>query len=290
MSLVIPNLDTKDFEQLMKEALAKLPAYNDKWTEYNASDPGITIIELLAWITDVNSYRLNLLGDEHYLAFLKLLGRHEDSATLSRKETLSQLLEVGNNLPAPTHAVTLQDYNYLALHTPDLDVKLARAKATAQKEQNRVYILVIPHSENTEPVLDSGDSNTIKKYLETKKLLTTKICMTKVTYIQVNVSVTIFTKYGDPRIMKEEIHLMIKKFLHPLYGGEDGKGWEFGEDLHISHIYLLLNKLDKVDRIDKVIFENNKQEIAIEDDALPSFGKAVITIYSPEVEGGCDAQ
>ena len=65
MSLVIPNLDTKDFEQLMKEALAKLPAYNDKWTEYNASDPGITIIELLAWITDVNSYRLNLLGDEH---------------------------------------------------------------------------------------------------------------------------------------------------------------------------------------------------------------------------------
>jgi len=56
MGLEIPNLDTNDFKILMEEGLARLPAYADRWTDYNSSDPGITIIELLAWMADINSY------------------------------------------------------------------------------------------------------------------------------------------------------------------------------------------------------------------------------------------
>ena len=289
MSLVIPNLDTKDFEQLMKEALAKLPAYHDTWTEYNASDPGITIIELLAWITDVNSYRLNRLGDEHYLAFLKLLEKSSENAHLERKEIFSKLLAVGNHLPAPTRAVTLKDYEYFALHTPELKGKLARAKATADKATNKVTVLVIPHSEDSTPNLKPTEKKSVKKYLENKKLLTTKICMTEATYVSIDVSVTLFTQYGDPVKMKEEIHLILKKFLHPLYGGVESKGWDFGEDVHISHIYLLLNTLEKVDKIDSVTFAQNKEKVTIKDNQLPSFGKASIDVYNSQVPGVCDA-
>ncbi len=294
MSLVIPNLDIKDFEQLMKEALAKLPAYSDTWTEYNASDPGITIIELLAWVSDVNSYRLNRLGREQYLAFLNLLNRVPNNAEMSKKEILTSLLAFGNHLPAPTRAVTLKDYEYFALHTPDLSVKLARVKATADKATNTVNVLVIPHSEESSPSLTVAEKKAIKKYLEPKKLLTTTICMTKATYIPVDVSVKIFTQYGDPVSMKEEILLILKKFLHPLYGGTEGKGWAFGEDVHISHIYLLLNKLDKVDRIDTVNIKTDtdikwEQKVTIAESSLPSFGEANIVVYNPEVPGVCDA-
>ena len=294
MGLNIPNLDIKNFEQLMEETLAKLPAFSDSWTEYNTSDPGITIIELLAWITDVNSYRLNRLGKEQYLAFLNLLSDIPASRDMSKKEIRKSLLAFGNHLPAPTRAVTLKDYEYFALHTPELKGKLARAKATADKATNKVTVLVIPHSEDSKPNLKTTEKKSVKKYLENKKLLTTKICMTKATYVPIDVSVTLFTQYGDPVKMREEIRLILKKFLHPLYGGTEGKGWAFGEDVHISHIYLLLNKLNKVDRIDTVNIKTDtdtewKQKVTIEENSLPSFGEANIVVYNPKVPGVCDA-
>ena len=84
MGLKIPNLDKKDFEILMQESLAKLPSYSQEWTEYNLSDPGITILELLAWMGDIQSYRLNRVGEEHYRAFLKLLLLEEPIETVKK--------------------------------------------------------------------------------------------------------------------------------------------------------------------------------------------------------------
>jgi len=74
MGLTIPNLDSGDFDALMREATAKLPALAGGWTEYNPSDPGTTILELLAWMSDIDAYRLNRLRREHELGFLQLLG------------------------------------------------------------------------------------------------------------------------------------------------------------------------------------------------------------------------
>ncbi len=73
MPLPIPNLDTKDFDAYFQEARAALPAQAPKWTEYNPSDPGITLIELFAWLSDINTYRLNRIDGKHILKYLKLL-------------------------------------------------------------------------------------------------------------------------------------------------------------------------------------------------------------------------
>ncbi len=73
MPLVVPNLDDKNFDQFFDEAQAALPSYSPEWTEYNLSDPGITIVELFAWLSDINMYRLNYVGSRHHLKYLKLL-------------------------------------------------------------------------------------------------------------------------------------------------------------------------------------------------------------------------
>ena len=41
------NLDDKTYEELRREAVDKIPLYSPEWTNFNRSDPGITILEAL---------------------------------------------------------------------------------------------------------------------------------------------------------------------------------------------------------------------------------------------------
>lgn len=74
MSLPVPNLDDRTYEDLMKEALSLIPVYNKEWTNYNPSDPGITFLELFAWLSEMVIYRINQVPDENYRRFLSLMG------------------------------------------------------------------------------------------------------------------------------------------------------------------------------------------------------------------------
>jgi len=69
-----PKLDDREFDDLVAEALRLIPRYAPEWTHHNPSDPGITLIELAAWMTDLILYRLNKVPEKNYIAFLNLLG------------------------------------------------------------------------------------------------------------------------------------------------------------------------------------------------------------------------
>ena len=75
MTLPIPNLDDLRFQSdLVDEARKRIIHYCPEWTEYNISDPGITLIELFAWMTEMMVYRLNRVPEKNYLKFLDMLG------------------------------------------------------------------------------------------------------------------------------------------------------------------------------------------------------------------------
>ncbi len=69
-----PKLDDRQFQDIVDEALRLIPRYAPEWTNHNPSDPGITLVELAAWMTDQNLYRLNRVPEKNYIAFLNLLG------------------------------------------------------------------------------------------------------------------------------------------------------------------------------------------------------------------------
>jgi len=69
-----PKLDDRNFNDIVEEAISMIPRYAPEWTNHNPSDPGITLIELAAWMTDLLIYRLNQVPDKNYVAFLNLLG------------------------------------------------------------------------------------------------------------------------------------------------------------------------------------------------------------------------
>lgn len=70
----IPNLDDRSHREIVEEALRLIPQYCPEWTNFNPSDPGITLIELFAWMTEMAIYRLNKVTDKNFIAFLNLMG------------------------------------------------------------------------------------------------------------------------------------------------------------------------------------------------------------------------
>jgi predicted phage baseplate assembly protein len=73
MPLKAPNLDDRSFEEIKELVRARIPRYTQEWTDFNASDPGITLIELFSWLTEMMLYRMNQIPERSYIKFLKLL-------------------------------------------------------------------------------------------------------------------------------------------------------------------------------------------------------------------------
>jgi predicted phage baseplate assembly protein len=87
MTLPAPNLDDLRFQSdLVDEARKRIVNYCPEWTEYNVSDPGITLIELFAWMTELMVYRLNRVPEKNYMKFLEMLGLQRRPASSARTE------------------------------------------------------------------------------------------------------------------------------------------------------------------------------------------------------------
>jgi predicted phage baseplate assembly protein len=79
-----PALDDRSFDDLVDEVLARIPAHTPEWTNPRLGDPGRTLIELFAWLTDTLLYRANLIPERQRLAFLRLLGARMREAIPAR--------------------------------------------------------------------------------------------------------------------------------------------------------------------------------------------------------------
>jgi predicted phage baseplate assembly protein len=74
MALPVPNLDDRRFQDLVDDAKRLVQQRCPEWTDHNVSDPGVTLIELFAWMTDQLLYRVNRVPDRNYVKFLELIG------------------------------------------------------------------------------------------------------------------------------------------------------------------------------------------------------------------------
>jgi len=111
MPLPVPDLDDRSFQDLVNEARRRIPLYCPDWTDHNLSDPGITLIELFAWMTEVLIYRLNKVPEKNYVKFLELLGvRLAPGAAASAEVTFRLTAALENELfiPEGTEVATVR--------------------------------------------------------------------------------------------------------------------------------------------------------------------------------------
>ena len=131
MALPLINLDDKTFEELVEEAKKRIPIYAPQWTDHNLHDPGITLMELFAWFTEMQIYRLNRVTNESKWKFLKLVGINRDDFKNDEKDEAEALKDAifwaQRDLKTVYRAVTPGDYDFLAMQTPGGNVARARA-------------------------------------------------------------------------------------------------------------------------------------------------------------------
>lgn len=103
MPLLIPTLDDRKYQQLLDEALARIPVHNPEWTNFNKSDPGVTLIEIFAFLTENLLYRSNQIPERNRRKFLSLLGIPLQPASSARG------LATFANERGPLQTITLND-------------------------------------------------------------------------------------------------------------------------------------------------------------------------------------
>ena len=135
MPITLPNLDDRRYADLVEEALAIIPVHAPDWTNHNPSDPGITLIELFAYLTEMLIYRLNRVTVENVVAFLNLIDagerradQYRDRATLTEEVT-----RVVTELRKPYRAITCEDFNELV--TANFPKEVARVFTTTLKNE-----------------------------------------------------------------------------------------------------------------------------------------------------------
>ncbi|HEU5368568.1 MAG TPA: putative baseplate assembly protein [Ktedonobacterales bacterium] len=105
MTIPAPHLDDRDFHQLVEQARAFLTKTCPEWTDLSPSDPGMTLLEAFAFLTDTMIYRLNRLPEKAYIEFLRLLGLQlapPAAAAVTLVFTLAQAAEQPVEIPRGT--------------------------------------------------------------------------------------------------------------------------------------------------------------------------------------------
>jgi hypothetical protein len=273
MPLNIPNLDDRDYEDLVREALSMLPQYAPEWTNHNPSDPGITLIELLAFFTETLIYRLNRVTRENKVRFLQLLR----TITLDEKKRLlsapvaavdEALRQTVLALRQPQRAVTCEDYEYLAKQETESNPEgrsVTRARCFVGKnlegpdDESRmldcpghVSVVMLPANKLGPDAFTSLLD--VRANLEPMRLLTTRLHVVSPTFLRVSLGAVIRTYPDTPfaEVQSKAIE-KLQQFFNPHPGdGPNREGWPFGRALYLSEIYEQLEDVEGVDYVQEV--------------------------------------
>ena len=91
MALPDIKLDDRTFEQLVAEAKRRIPGYTPEWTDLNDSDPGMTLVQLFAWLSEMIIWRLNRVPEKNFVKFLELIGIQQEAPSAARAELTFKL-------------------------------------------------------------------------------------------------------------------------------------------------------------------------------------------------------
>lgn len=296
MSIPQPNLHTKKFKDISDEILTSIPKYTDKWTNHNPSDPGITILEMLAWIADTTLYRIDRIQEKTYVSFLRLVAGAagpEDVESLlkepdldrSHQKILSLLKEVENGkeksveeikaavlvfLSSRFRAVTEEDFRSLAIEATDSDVFSSKVKkAVVSSKGTKVEIIIVPDNwaEYEDEKLPEAERNArygglvkqVSDYINPRRLIGTIIEVKKPVFTSVKIDIKIIS---SPHLkyenVEEDVKNRIINYLDPFVGGPAGKGWPYGKTLTVYKIAQLVEETEGVERTASLSFDENK--------------------------------
>ncbi len=162
-------------------------------------------------------------------------------------ETLKEaFLKVKKDLKIPYQCVTAEDFEYIALNTPDL--RVARAKAYQVDNKNLVNVIVVPFSFKRKPYPSKNFIKTVCIHIEKHRLITTDVNVLPPEYAEISTSANIKVKEDfNTETVLNTAYENLEKFFNPVFGWKNGKGWKFGYPVYLSDIYEILENTEGIE-------------------------------------------
>lgn len=269
MSLPLQNLDDITFEELVKEAKSLIPVYTSEWTNHNPSDPGITLVELFAWLCEMIIYRIDQIPEKNYLRFLNLLG-----IQLAEGEELASGIRRGvQQLSECTRAVTVEDYEMLAYRAlmekpdikenfPDISARticlanrdMENKKSEDTEQFGHVSVILIVSTQNQSDLMKEtyNIKQYVKQYLSERKVLTNRVHVVDPDYQDIKINMLVAAR---DKKLADTIRSVIEEHIDPIQGGEGKKGWPLGRNLYKSDLYYLVERIPGIDHVKQIELE-----------------------------------
>jgi hypothetical protein len=124
MPIQPPSLDDRKYADIVREARQLIPQYCPEWTNLTDADPGMTLVQLFAWMTEMTIYRLNRVPDKTYIHFLNFIGEERRGARPAVVPLTFELRTEDRRsaeIPAYTRCSTRQKEGVDALHYLTID-------------------------------------------------------------------------------------------------------------------------------------------------------------------------
>lgn len=175
-------------------------------------------------------------------------------------------------------AVTVSDIEWIAR---DASPEVARARCLAitgpagHAQRGWITVIIVPQSNADRPWPSAELQRRVAEYLRTRvpASIVRRLRVVEPSYVALNVAAEIVPKQpGAAAQVEAQLRANLNRFLHPLTGGLNQKGWDFGEDAHLSNIAAVIESTEGVDfaRDIRLYVEGGEhcQSVAVPRDAL----------------------
>jgi len=166
-------------------------------------------------------------------------------------------------------AVTGEDFETLALRST---TSIARAKSLPSDEKpGHVLLVIVPRGDEknldlTRKLVPPPElCRYVRNYLDERRLITTILDVAKPSYIELSLKVTLIRRtVGQSERLRTEIEQRLRRYLHPLVGGKEGKGWLFGRPIYRTDLVHIVEDVPGVEAIDSIAIYDEDRRIMVD--------------------------
>ena len=225
------------------------------------------------------------------IPFVDGVVNHQPASGGADQEDVKDVMIRGpRQIKSRDRAITKEDFEWLAYQAAG-DIAKARCLPTTRvaagnlrgESPGWVTVIIVPAGEMAEPLPSEGLIRTVKTYLArySSSTIVDRIDVIGPTYVRIGIEAVVTPRNIEhAKAVEKRVSENIAAFLHPVKGGPEGQGWEFGKDVYFSEVAALIQGTEGVDRVREVILKTLQGEttdhVSIPENGLPSPGEHLI--------------
>jgi predicted phage baseplate assembly protein len=225
------------------------------------------------------------------IPFVDAVVNHQPSSGGSDQEDAKDVMIRGpRQIKSRNRAITKEDFEWLAYQAAG-EIAKARCLPTTRvvagnlrdESPGWVTVIIVPGGEMTEPLPNEGLIRNVKAYLAryASSTIVDQIDVIGPTYVRIGIEAAVIPRnIEQAKAVEKRVSENIAAFLHPVKGGPERRGWEFGKDVYFSEVAALIQGTEGVDRVREVVLRTPQGEttdhVSIPENGLPSSGEHLI--------------